>query len=83
MDIQLNFQKAVAKCLINKRMTQLDLSVMTGISPGISQSSIYRYLAGKRSPSLAQVEVIANALEISSIALMAYPHQVAILEKLL
>lgn len=79
MDIQLNFQKAVTKCLINKRMTQLDLSVMTGIS----QSSIYRYLAGKRSPSLAQVEVIANALEISSIALMAYPHQVAIVEKLL
>lgn len=79
MDIQLNFQKAVAKCLINKRMTQLDLSVMTGIS----QSRIYRYLAGKRSLSLAQVEVIANALEISSIALMAYPHQVAIVEKLL
>lgn len=79
MDIQLNFQKAVTKCLINKRMTQLDLSVMTGIS----QSSIYRYLAGKRSPSLAQVEVIANALEISSIALMAYPYQVAIVEKLL
>lgn len=79
MDIQLNFQKAVTKCLINKRMKQLDLSVMTGIS----QSSICLYLAGKRSLSLAQVEVIANALEISSIALMAYPHQVAIVEKLL
>lgn len=79
MDITSNFQKAVAKSLTDKKMTQLDLSVITGIS----QPSICRYLAGKRSPSLAQVVNIATALELNPIALLTYPQQVAVISQLL
>lgn len=79
MDMTSNFQKAVAKRLIDKKMTQLELSVITGIS----QPSICRYIAGKRSPTLAQVQTIASALELSPIALLTYPEQVAIISQIL
>lgn len=79
MNISSNFRTAVINCLNDKKMTQLDLSIITEIS----QPSICRYLAGKRFPTLSQVEKIAEALELHPITLLAYPNQIAIVEKVL
>lgn len=70
----------VAKCLQDKRMTQNQLAILSGVH----ESTISRILSGKRDILFSHACKLSRGLGFSSVAaLIHYPHQVAIIEKLL
>ena len=69
----------IVKCLNDKHMSQIQLSILTGIH----ESTISRILSGKREIYYFEVCKIATALGISTPALHCYPEQVAIIKKML
>ena len=72
-------QENIIKCLNDKHMSQIQLSILTGIH----ESTISRILSGKREIYYFEVCKIATALGISTPALHCYPEQVAIIKKML
>ena len=72
-------QENIVKCLNDRHMSQIQLSILTGIH----ESTISRILSGKREIYYFEVCKIATALGISTPALHCYPEQVAIIKKML
>ena len=70
----------IAKCLQDKHMTQSQLAVLSGIH----ESTICRILSGKRDILFSHACKLSRGFGFQSVdALIHYPHQVAIIEKLL
>jgi transcriptional regulator with XRE-family HTH domain len=57
------FAKRLKKAMNKRKISQSELSRLTGIS----KSAISQYLSGKSSPKSKYIEDIANALEITSL----------------
>lgn len=79
MNTQQHILGNIIKCLNDRHMSQIQLSILTGIH----ESTISRILSGKREIYYFEVCKIATALGISTPALHCYPEQVAIIKKLL
>ena len=79
MNTQQHILGNIIKCLNDRHMSQIQLSILTGIH----ESTISRILSGKREIYYFEVCKIATALGISTPALHCYPEQVAIIKKML
>ena len=63
-----DFQKRLKRLLKEKKMTQSDLSKITGIT----QSSISDWIKGKYLPRQDKVFILAKALQVSPSYLLGY-----------
>ena len=70
----------IAKCLQDKHMTQFELAIQSGIH----ESTISRILSGKREILFSHACKLSRAFGFESVAaLVQYPNQVAIIQKIL
>jgi transcriptional regulator with XRE-family HTH domain len=79
MNTEKNIREQIIKCMNDRHMSQIQLSILTGIH----ESTISRILSGKREIYYFEVCKIPTALGISTPALHCYPEQVAIIKKML
>ena len=79
MNTQQHIRENIIKCLIDKHMSQIQLSILADIH----ESTISRILSGKREIYYFEVCKIASAFHMSVGALHYYPQQVAIIETML
>ena len=79
MNTETTIRENILKCLTDRHMSQIQLSIITGIH----ESTISRILSGKREIYYFEVHKIARALGMSVPALHCYPKQVAIIQQLL
>lgn len=79
MNTEKSIQENILKCLNDRRMSQIQLSILTGIH----ESTMSRILSGKREIYYFEVRKIATALGMSLPALHCYPEQVALIKKML
>ena len=80
MQTTIQLRKNIAKCLQDKHMTQCQLAVLSGIH----ESTISRILSGQRDILFSHVCKLSKGFGFESVdALIHYPLQLAIIEKLL
>ena len=70
MNLEQQITQAIRKCLNDKRMSQNQLSALSGVS----ETSISRFLNGTRYLYPNDIARLANALGLSFEELIHYPH---------